>query len=331
MIETRQLYPPIEPYRTGRLDVGDGHALHWELCGNPAGRPVVFLHGGPGSGCGPNHRRLFDPERYQILLFDQRGCGRSTPTGALEANTTWHLVADLERLRAMLDVPEWMLFGGSWGATLALAYAQAHPGRVSALVLRGVFSGRRAEVDWFYGRGASLLFPDHWADFVEPIPPEERGDLVAAYRRRLTHAEPEVRGAAAAAWTAWEARTVAVRGGGRRIAAAPGGRRVLAHPGPLTVALARIENHYFAHDCWLADGQLLADAGRLAGIPGVIIQGRYDVVTPAATAHALHKAWPSSRWQVVDGAGHAFTEPGTLAALIEATDRFAQAPVLSEA
>lgn len=310
-----QPFPPIEPYATGRLDVGDGHELYWELSGNPHGLPAVFLHGGPGSGSGAHHRRLFDPARYRILLFDQRGAGRSTPQGGLEQNTTWHLVADLERLREMIEAETWLLFGGSWGATLALAYAEAHPERVSAMVLRGVFSGRQRELDWFYGRGASLLFPDRWADFVAPIPDAERGDLIAAFRNRLTDPDRAVRARAAAAWAGWEARTVTLRGGGHA------GSGDGATDG--TIAFARIENHYFLHKLWLREGQLLAEADRLAGIPGVIIQGRYDVVTPAHTSWALHKRWPEAEYRLVEGAGHAFSEPGILAALVDATNRFA--------
>jgi len=310
-----QPYPPIEPYETGRLDVGDGHSLYWELCGNPEGRPAVFLHGGPGSGSGAHHRRLFDPARYKILIFDQRGAGRSTPHGSLDANTSWHLVADLERLREMIGAETWLLFGGSWGATLALAYAETHPERVSAMILRGVFSGRQSEVDWFYQGGASLLFPDRWADFLSPIPEDERGDLVAAFRSRLTDPDRAVRARAASAWAGWEARTVTLRGGGHA------GTGETASDG--TIAFARIENHYFLHKLWFDEGQLIRDAGRLVGIPGVIIQGRYDVVTPAHTSWALHKSWPNADYRLVEGAGHAFSEPGILAELVAATDRFA--------
>lgn len=320
MTDPARLYPPIEPYRTGRLDVGDGHWLYWELCGNPEGRPAVFLHGGPGSGAGAHHRRLFDPERYHVLLFDQRGAGRSTPAGGLDANTTWHLVADLERLRAMLGAERWLLFGGSWGATLALAYAETHPERVSAMVLRGVFTGRRSELDWFYRDGASRLFPDHWQDFLAPIPEAERGDLVAAFRRRLTDPDRAVRAQAAGAWAAWESRTVTLR---KEPFEPGGGSPPTAGAGDGAIAFARIENHYFLHDLWLEEAQLLRDAERLAAIPGVIVQGRYDVVTPAATSWALHKAWPEADYRLVEGAGHAFSEPGILAALVAATDRFA--------
>lgn len=307
-------YPAIEPYRTGRLAVGDGHDLYWELCGNPDGRPAVFLHGGPGSGSAPHHRRLFDPKRYKVLLFDQRGAGRSTPLGGLGANTTWHLVADVERLRALLGVESWLVFGGSWGATLALAYAETHPERVDALVLRGVFTGRRSEIDWFYRRGASLMFPDHWADFLEPLDAAERAEPVAAYNRRLADPDLAVRNRAAAAWSGWERRLVTLRGG-------PAGRPSTA--APTTAAFAAIENHYVHNALWLKEGQLLADAGCLAGIPGVIVQGRWDMVTPAATSHALAKAWPDTRHRVVESAGHAFSEAGIVEELVAATDRFA--------
>jgi proline iminopeptidase len=308
-------YPAVEPYRTGRLAVGDGHELYWELCGNPDGRPAVFLHGGPGSGSAPHHRRLFDPARYNVLLFDQRGAGRSTPLGSLRANTTPHLLGDIERLRALVGAERWLVFGGSWGATLGLAYAEAHPERVEALILRGVFTGRRSEIDWFYRRGASLMFPDHWADFVAPLDEAERADPVAAYNRRLADSDAAVRNRAAAAWSGWERRLVALRGGA---AGRPG------TAGPTTVAFAAIENHYVHHALWLEEGRLLGEAGRLAGIPGVIVQGRWDVVTPAATSHALAKAWPDADLRVVEGAGHAFSEAGVVEELVAATDRFAE-------
>jgi len=313
----RTLYPEIEPYDHGMLDVGDGHRVYWELCGNPRGKPVVFLHGGPGGGCSPAQRRLFDPEKYRILLFDQRGCGRSTPYACLEANTTWHLVADIERLREMLDVEKWLVFGGSWGSTLALAYAETHPARVSELVLRGIFTLRRAELLWYYQEGASWMFPDKWERFIAPIPVEERGDLMAAYRRRLTHEDPAVQREAAKAWSLWEGETITLlpnqaytdQFGGEHYA----------------LAFARIENHYFVNGGFFEEGQLIRDAHRLRSIPGVIVQGRYDVATPPATAWDLHKAWPEARFIMVPDAGHAFTEPGILHHLIEATDAFAKA------
>jgi proline iminopeptidase len=309
------LYPPIEPYRSGHLETGDGHQVYWELCGNPDGIPVVFLHGGPGAGCAPTHRRLFDPARYRILLFDQRGCGRSRPHAALENNTTWHLVEDIERLREMTGATRWLVFGGSWGSTLALAYAQAHPDRVTGLVLRGIFTLRRAELLWYYQEGASWLFPDKWERFLAPIPPAERDDLMAAYRRRLTHADPAIRGEAAVAWSLWEGETLTLR---------PAPDLAAQHADPeYALAFARIENHYFVHGGWLDEGQLIRDVGRIRHIPAVIVQGRYDVATPVRTAWDLHRAWPEAEFHLIDDAGHAVAEPGILNALLDATDRFA--------
>ncbi len=309
------LYPPIEPYASGMLDVGDGHSVYWEMCGNPDGKPAVFLHGGPGGGANADHRRLFDPARYRVLLFDQRGCGRSKPHAALEANTTWHLVADIERLRELLEVESWLVFGGSWGSTLALAYAETHPERVSELVLRGIFTLRRFELEWYYQAGASLLFPDKWERFLAPIPEGERGDLISAYRRRLTDPDRDVRIAAALAWSRWEGETITLL------------------PDPLiaaemtkddfALAFARIENHYFVHGGWLGEGQLIANAGVLKGMPGLIVHGRYDIACPAQNAWDLHRAWPEAEFHLVEGAGHAYSEPGILHRLINATDRFA--------
>lgn len=311
------LYPPIDPYRKGILDTGDGHQVYWELCGNPQGKPAVFLHGGPGSGCTAVHRQLFDPRRYKVLLFDQRGCGRSLPHASLDNNTTWHLTADMERLRAeIMGADKWLVFGGSWGSTLALAYAQQHPGRVSELVVRGIFGLRREELRWFYQEGASWLFPDYWEDFVAPIPPEERGDLIAAYRKRLTGDDPAEQLRAAKAWSLWEGRTITLL---------PSARHQQSHADDRNaLAFARIENHYFVNDGFMqCDGQLLRDAHTLHGIPGTIIQGRYDACTPARTAWELHKAWPQAAFHMVPDAGHAFDEPGILARLIEATDTYA--------
>lgn len=312
----RTLYPEIEPYDHGLLDVGDGHRVYWELCGNPKGKPVVFLHGGPGGGCTPTQRRYFDPEKYRILLFDQRGCGRSQPYASLEANTTWHLVADIERLREMIGVDKWMVFGGSWGSTLSLAYAQTHPERVTELVLRGIFTLRRAELLWYYQEGASWMFPDKWERFLAPIPVEERGDLMAAYRKRLTHSDPAVQQEAARAWSLWEGETITLmpdqdytdQFGDTHYA----------------LAFARIENHYFVNEGFLEEGQLIRDAHRLKNIPGVIVQGRYDVATPPKSAWDLHRAWPEARFVMVPDAGHAGTEPGIAHHLIEATDAFAR-------
>lgn len=310
----RTLYPEIEPYDRGMLDVGDGHRVYWELCGNPNGKPVVFLHGGPGAGCSPVHRRLFDPEKYRILLFDQRGCGRSTPYASLEANTTWHLVADIERLREMLGVGKWMVFGGSWGSTLALAYAETHPDRVSELVLRGIFTLRRSELLWYYQEGASWMFPDKWERFLAPIPVEERGDLMAAYRKRLTDPDPAVQREVARAWSLWEGETITLLPS-QEYSSQFGDEHY-------ALAFARIENHYFVNEGFFEEGQLIRDAHRLRNIPGVIIQGRYDVATPPKTAWDLHKAWPEARFIMVPDAGHAATEPGITHHLIEATDAF---------
>jgi proline iminopeptidase len=310
------LYPPIEPFQCGQLDVGDGHSLYWELCGNPQGKPAVFLHGGPGSGCSADHRRLFDPSAYCVLLFDQRGCGRSTPHASLSANTTWDLVADIERLRQMLNVSQWLVFGGSWGSTLALAYAQTHAQQVSALIVRGIFTVRPEELHWYYQDGASWIFPDEWQQFVAPIPPDERTDFIAAYRRRLTGDDLQVQLEAAIAWSRWEGRTITLL---------PDAEVDAAHVDPhFALAFARIENHYFVHQGFLTPGQLLRDAHKLHAIPGVIIQGRYDLATPARTAWELHQAWPQADFHLVPDAGHAFKEPGILDRLIRATDQFAR-------
>ncbi len=315
MTERRALYPPIEPYRTGHIEVGDGHRLYWEQCGNPAGKPAVFLHGGPGAGSSADHRRQFDPARWNVLLFDQRGCGRSTPHAGLEANTTWHLVADIERLREMAGIEKWLVFGGSWGSTLALAYAQTHPERVTGLVLRGIFTFRQNELDWLYRYGASEIFPDKWVEFLAPIPEDERGDLVAAYHRRLTGADPAVQLAAAKAWSKWEAETVTLL---------PNPKVIEQHTSDdFAIAIARIENHYMINRGWLEEGQLIEGADRLRGIPGIIVQGRYDCCTPPAAAWDLHKAWPEAELEIVPDGGHLFNEPGILDGLIRATDAFA--------
>ena len=312
----RQLYPEIEPYDSGRLDVGDGHRVYWERCGTRGGIPAVFLHGGPGGGCRPSHRRLFDPARYDILLFDQRGCGRSLPHADLNANTTWHLVADIERLRAMCGHDRWLVFGGSWGSTLALAYAEAHPQRTAALILRGIFLLRQIEIDWYYQGGAAWLFPDKWERFLAPIPEAERGDLVEAYRTRLTGDDERARIAAARAWAQWEGETITLLPD-----PATAGGFGDAH---FALAFARIENHYFVHKGWMEDGQLLRDAGRLRDIPGVIVQGRYDTATPVRSAWDLHRAWPEAEFHLIDDAGHAYSEPGILDRLIRATDAQAE-------
>ncbi|WP_062784190.1 prolyl aminopeptidase [Novosphingobium capsulatum] len=312
----RTLYPPIEPYETGTLDTGEGHVIAYERCGTPGATPAVFLHGGPGGGISPTHRRLFDPARYDVLLFDQRGCGRSTPHAGLEANTTWHLVADIERLREMVGAQQWLVFGGSWGSTLALAYAQAHVDRVSAMVLRGIYLCSQAELDWFYQFGVSQMFPEKYARFVAPIPPAERGDMLGAYYRRLTSGPMEERIAAARAWSLYEGETITLL---------PDAANSAQHDdGHFALAFARIQTHYFTHGCWLEPGQLLAGAERLRHIPATIVHGRYDMPCPAHYAWALHQAWPEAEFHLVEGAGHAFSEPGILDQLIRATDRYAR-------
>lgn len=315
MSDLRQLYPAIEPYASGHLDTGEGHRIYWERCGTPGAKPAVFLHGGPGGGSTPTHRRFFDPARYDVLLFDQRGCGRSTPHASLDGNTTWHLVADIERLREMAGIGRWLVFGGSWGSSLALAYAEAHPDRATELVLRGIFTLRRFELEWYYQEGASFLFPEKWERFLAPIPPAERGDLMAAYRRRLVGDDPALRLEAAKAWSRWEGETLTL----------------LPDPSvsdpfmqeEFAIAFARIENHYFVHGGWMEEGQLLRDAPRLAGIPTVVVQGRYDVATPAVTAWDLCRALPKAEFYLIEDAGHAATEPGIRDRLIRATDAFA--------
>jgi proline iminopeptidase len=313
--DRRGLYPPIEPYECGFIDVADGHRIYWELCGNPEGVAAVFLHGGPGGGCNADSRRLFDPDRYRLLLFDQRGCGRSSPSASLEANTTWHLISDMERLREMIGIERWLVLGGSWGSSLALAYAETHPHRVTALVMRGVFTGRRSELRWLFENGASMLFPDSWERFISLIPPGERGSLLSAYRKLLTSPERAVRLVAAKRWCAWE------RDISTLLPTEQTALNILDDDAAL--ALAEIGSHYFAHDCFLEEGQLLRDAGRLAGIPGLIVQGRYDVVTPPRTAWELHRAWPGSELLLVSDAGHATHDPGLVHHLVTATDFFA--------
>ena len=312
------LYPPVEPYETGMLDVGDGHSLYWEVCGNPDGKPAVVLHGGPGSGCSPGMRRVFDPDRYRVVLFDQRNCGRSAPSATqpqidLSTNTTPHLVADLERLRVLLGVERWLVHGGSWGVTLAFAYAEQHPERVSELVLLAVTNGTRREVEWIT-RDMGRVFPREWERFRHGVPPADRdGDLCAAYSRLLQDSDPAVRARAAQDWCDWEDVHVS-------LAPDAGPRLSVADPA-FQLGLARIVTHYWANDHFLADGQLLRDAGRLAGIPGVMVHGRFDVSGPLDTAWHMHRAWPDSELVVLGDAGHG---GGSMsAAVAAATDRFA--------
>ena len=311
-----QGFPPIEPYRTGMLPVGDGHVIYFEESGNPEGKPAVYVHGGPGGGSNPGQRCVFDPEKYRIILFDQRGCGRSTPFASLTNNTTWDLVADMEALRQHLGLETWQVCGGSWGSTLGLAYAQTHPERVTELVLRGIFTLRKAELQWYYQFGASSIFPDEWEKFLAPIDPSEHADLMAAYYRRLTGDDKTVQLAAARAWSMWEGSTINLLQRPEQV----------AHFGSddFAIAFARIECHYFTHGGFFPeDGWLINNVDTIRHIPSVIIQGRYDVCTPMTTAWHLHKAWPEAAFEIIPDAGHSFDEPGIMRALVEATNRFA--------
>ena len=316
----RDFYPEIEPYDSGMLEVGDGNTIYWEVSGNPEGKPAVYLHGGPGGGSSPTQRRLFDPEKYRIVLFDQRGCGHSLPhaSGAdadLAANTTWHLVDDMQKLREHLGIDRWLVSGGSWGSTLALAYAESHPDRVTELVLRGIFTLRPVELDWFYEGGAAAVFPDLWEEFVAPVPEDERGRMIQAYGRLLHDPDQTVRERAGIAWSTWESSTITLL---------PQPETVARFTEPsFAVAFARIENHYFRHGGWFEPEQLIRDAVKLKDIPAVIVQGRYDMCTPAFTAWDLHRAWPEAVFQLIPDAGHAFDEPGIREALMDATDLFA--------
>lgn len=313
-------YPPIDPHESGMLDVGDGHHVYWEVSGNPTGKPVVVLHGGPGAGTVPTQRQHFNPEKYRIVLFDQRGSGRSTPhvsdpTHDLATNTTWHLVDDMEALRTHLGVDRWQLFGGSWGATLALAYAQTHPERVTEIILRGVFTLRSLELNWLYGGGAAHLFPDAWARFVAPVPAGERTDMVAAYHKLVFADDPSVSMAAAMAWSLWEGATVSTQSS----------MNLSYGDEKFAVSFARIALHYFVNGGWMDDNQLIRDAGKLGDIPGVIVNGRYDLVTPPITAYELSHAWPTGEPVILPFAGHAVGDPGIAEQLRIATDKFADA------
>lgn len=313
--QRRQLYPEIEPFDTGMLPVSERHTLYYEQCGNRDGKPVVFLHGGPGGGCSADHRRYFDPAVYRIVLFDQRGCGRSTPHADITENTTWDLVADIERLRTHLGIECWQLFGGSWGSTLALAYAEKHPERVTEMVLRGIFLMRRHELEWFYQLGASRLRPDAWEHYLAPIPPVERGDLISAYYRRLIHPDPAIHLPAARAWARWEAGASFLQQNRHYITA-------FDDPA-VALAFARIEAHYFVHggffDC---DDQLLREVERIRTIPSVIVHGRYDVICPLQNAWDLHRAWPEAKLVITPDSGHSAAEPGNRHELLNATDGF---------
>lgn len=313
----RTLYPEIDPYDIGHLQVSDVHHLYYEQCGNPNGKPVVFLHGGPGAGLIPDYRRFFDPDAYRVILFEQRGSGRSLPHASLDDNTTWHLVEDIEKVREHFGVEQWLVFGGSWGSTLALAYAETHPERVSGLVLRGIYLGMARETRWFYeeGQGASAIFPETWEQYVRLIPESERDDMVAAYYRRLTSDDESVRLEAAKAWSLWEACALKLL---------PDLKLIEEFTDPeLAIALARIECHYFMNNCFFeTDNYLIENVGRIRHIPAVIVHGRYDIVCPFLSAWELHRAWPEASLEIIPDAGHAASEPGIADALIRATDSF---------
>ena len=311
----RDYYPPIEPFETGRLQVSDLHNLYYEQVGNPQGVPVVFLHGGPGGGINADHRRFFDPKHYHIILFDQRGSGKSTPSAELKDNTTWDLVADIERLREKLNIKRWHVFGGSWGSTLALSYAITHPDRTLALILRGIFLCRKEEIQWFYQKGASTIFPDFWQEYENLIPANERHDMVTAYHKRLTHADETTRLTAARVWSKWEAAT-------SRLIVQQTAIDEFEEP-RLALAFARIECHYFMNNAFFkTDNYLLENISKIRHIPGVIVQGRYDVVCPMKSAWDLHLAWPEADLKIIADSGHAAGEAGTRAALVEAMDFF---------
>ena len=311
----KDLYPPIEAYKSDTLKVSPIHTLHYEECGNPEGKPIIFVHGGPGGGCSADDRRFFDPEAWRVILLDQRGAGRSTPHASLVDNTTWHLVADMEKLRGHLGLESWAVFGGSWGSTLSLAYAQSHPDRATALILRGIFMLRRKELLWFYQEGASNLFPDVWEEYLKPIPEVERHDMMSAYYRRLSSDDREVRAGAAKAWSVWEGATSKLTPD----------KAFIDHYGEdkFAEAFARIESHYFVHGGFFeTEDQLLRDVPKIRHIPATIVQGRYDVVCPMRSAWDLHRAWPEAELIVIGDAGHNSREPGTAKALVAATDKY---------
>jgi proline iminopeptidase len=308
------LYPPIDPFDQRMMDVGQGHRIYVEQCGNPNGVPVVVLHGGPGGGCSPAMRRYFDPDIYHIILFDQRGCGRSRPHASVENNTTWHLVDDIEAIRASLDIDSWIVFGGSWGATLSLIYAQSHPDRTTHLVLRGVFLMTQAELDWFYGGGAGKFWPEVWDRFAGLIPEDERDDLIAAYAKRLFCGDMPTELKYAKAWSSWENALASINSNGS----------VGESPGEYARAFARLENHYFVNAGFLeTDGEILANMGLIAHIPGVIVQGRYDMICPPQAAYSIAQVWPACELDMIPNAGHTLSEPGITAGLVRAMDRIA--------
>ncbi|MFT7592862.1 MAG: proline iminopeptidase [Paracoccaceae bacterium] len=309
------LYPPIEPFDQRIIDVGQGHKIYMEQCGNPTGIPVIILHGGPGGGCSPAMRRYFDPKVYRVILFDQRGCGRSRPYASVTDNTTWHLVEDIEKIRNQLEIDTWMVFGGSWGATLALIYAQTHPERTSYLILRGVFLMTKSEIDWFYGGGAGKFWPETWARFVAPIPDCERDDMVAAYHRRLFSGDLREETRFGRAWSAWENALASIHSSGTSGES----------PGDYARAFARLENHYFINNGFLEyDGQILSNMGKISHIPGAIVQGRYDMICPPTSAWRINELWPAAELKMVRNAGHALSEPGISAELVRVMDRIAE-------
>ena len=322
MSALRPLFPNIEPYNTGMLAVGDGHEIYYEQCGNPDGKPAVYIHGGPGGGSNAGQRRVFDPTVYRIILFDQRGCGKSLPHASLENNTTWDLVADMEKLRAHLELDKWLVCGGSWGSTLSLSYAQSHPERVIALVLRGIFTLRKQELDWYYQGLAGMIYPDEWEKFAAPIPEDQRHDMMTAYYQQLTHADKNIQLTAAKAWSTWEGSTINLLQDGDQI----------AHFGTddFAIAFARIECHYFINKGFFKhDGWLIDNADVIRHIPSTIIQGRYDVCTPMKTAWDLHKSFPEADFHIIPDAGHAFNEPGIADRLVRTTDAYASMPIWS--
>lgn len=311
----KDFYPEIKPYNTLRLKVSDLHELYVEEVGNPKGKPVVFLHGGPGGGISPDHRRYFDPKTYRIILFDQRGCGQSTPFAELQENTTWDLVNDIEKIREIMGIDKWLVFGGSWGSTLALSYAVTHPDKVTGLVLRGIFLCRPSELTWFYQDGCSRLFPDFWETYKNHIPENERGNFIAAYYKRLTSPDKKVQLEAARIWSQWEMATSYLNVSKEAINSMDGPEKALP--------FARIECHYFMNNAFFkTENYLLENVGKISHLPAVIVQGRYDVVCPPTSAWELHKALPKSKLHFIPGAGHSAAEPGVRSALIEATDSF---------
>ena len=312
----RQLYPDIKPYKTHQIKVDEPHVLHVEESGIAEGIPVLFVHGGPGAGCEAYHRRFFDPNVYRIILFDQRGSGQSTPHAELEGNNTQALVADMEVIRETLGINRWLLFGGSWGSTLSLVYAQTQPDRVMGLIVRGIFLCRPKEIEWFYQSGADRIFPDYWQDYLKPIPESERDDLLKAYHQRLTGEDDIARMHAAKAWSIWEGRTATLRQN----------KNVIDHfaDAHTALSLARIESHYFMHNAFLEENQILNNANKLLNIPGVIVQGRYDLICPMESAWDLHQTWPKAELKIIADAGHSATEPATVDALITATDELAR-------